>query len=63
MSYPTSAYAFFNNIQVRHTFCKYIQHIKPEHGVFGHFSQVTQKIIVIFNIYPKGLKCLCLIWV
>jgi len=45
-------------------FCKYTQHIKPEHdGVFFHFSQVTKEIIVRLNTYPKTLKCLCLLWV
>jgi len=45
---------YFNNISIRHTFRKYTQRIKPEHGVFGHVSQVTKEIIVILNTYPKG---------
>jgi len=43
--------------------CKYSQRFKPEHGVLGHFSHVTNEIIVLINTYPKGLNCLCLLWV
>ena len=41
----------------------YTQRFKPEHGLFGHFPQVTKGIIVLLNTYPNALKCLCLVWV
>ena len=59
MSYPTSTF----KKQKQKYICKYTQHIKPEHGVLGHFSQVTKEIIVILNTYPKGFKYLRFIWV
>jgi len=49
MSYPTSTF----KKQKQKYICKYTQHIKPEHGVLGHFFTGNQRDNCHIKYIPK----------